>query len=585
MTTTHAAVVEMSKAAEACGCCSPTPVPSAPTASPDRSGPIWDKVSLVSTSPAHDGALCVGPPAARYSGTGGLTAVGVAAGDHDVVKRGYMGKAERHHRRYFVLSAGSPTRPALLEWYDTEERFKEMENHPAAAGKALFGCHKRRVINLRCCLGVSKVSSTSKGHTVALYAKDYTLVMVAEDTGQQEDWYWAVKRLIEEERRYEDNAEERGEGEDEGGERLDDEDDGYCTLTSGVFKEVWLVTVKPRGLGRTKSLAGETRLCLSADSLVLVRGSAAGWPRLPGVTLPLLSVRRYGHRDGMFFLELGRSAPYGPGEVWMEAVDQADLSQAQQVHEAVREAVRALRVLPDFRLSPGASDTQTPRVRGGACSRDKVGREVPRAAPPRHALPAAAAETVQSQLASGACPCNGGSPGGSSDGSSPCLRSHLSSAHQASGYMEMAVEAVSMATVSCGTYMTMSPQGTRHTPHGEDYVAMVSPRPPPPWTDLSTCMSAVKINRCSPDDHQSYPPTFCTGRHDGSFPPFRRREPADPSQSELLNLSRHPSRGEEEEPTCRPASRPVRADLDRCALGRYMMSSCMPSCLRHEEDE
>ena len=53
-----------------------------------------------------------------------------------------------------------------------------------------------------------------------------------------------------------------------------------------------------------------------------------------------------------------------------------------------------------------------------------------------------------------------------------------------------------MATVSCGTYMTMSPQGTRHTPHGEDYVAMASPRPPPPWTDLSTCMSAVKINRC-----------------------------------------------------------------------------------------
>ena len=99
------------------------------------------------------------------------------------------------------------------------------------------------MINLRCCLGVSKVSSTSKGHTVELYAKDYTLVMVAEDTGQQEDWYWAVKRLIEEEQRYEDDTEERGEGEDEGGERLDDEDDGYCTLTSGVFKEVVYVFV------------------------------------------------------------------------------------------------------------------------------------------------------------------------------------------------------------------------------------------------------------------------------------------------------------------------------------------------------
>ena len=92
------------------------------------------------------------------------------------------------------------------------------------------------MISLRCCLGVSKELSASKGHTVALYAKDYTLVMVAEDTGQQEDWYWTMKRMMEEEKRYEDNTAERGEEEDEG-ESLDDEDDGYYSLT-GVFKEV-----------------------------------------------------------------------------------------------------------------------------------------------------------------------------------------------------------------------------------------------------------------------------------------------------------------------------------------------------------
>ena len=79
--------------------------------------------------------------------------------------------------------------------------------------------------------------------------------------------------------------------------------------------------MKPVGLGRNKSLTGEMRLCLSADSLVLVRGPG-GWLRSPAVTLPLLNVRRFGHRDGMFFLELGRRAPHGPGEVWMETKDQ-----------------------------------------------------------------------------------------------------------------------------------------------------------------------------------------------------------------------------------------------------------------------
>ena len=132
--TTHAAVGEMIQAAG----CGSTPDPNAPASSHDRRAPIWGTVPLVSNSPAHDGAP-------RHCGTDGST----CGGDHDVVKRGYMGKAERHHRRYFVLRAGSPSRPARLEWYETEESFRAMEKSPpaaaAAAGEeALFGCSKRR---------------------------------------------------------------------------------------------------------------------------------------------------------------------------------------------------------------------------------------------------------------------------------------------------------------------------------------------------------------------------------------------------------------------------------------------------------
>lgn len=81
-----------------------------------------------------------------------------------------------------------------------------------------------RVIYLRCCLGVSRTGSTKRGHTVALYAKAQTMVLVAEDEWEQEEWYQAVRKLMEEERREEGFTEE---------------DDGYSTLPpAAFFKEV-----------------------------------------------------------------------------------------------------------------------------------------------------------------------------------------------------------------------------------------------------------------------------------------------------------------------------------------------------------
>ncbi|XP_049608519.1 insulin receptor substrate 1-like isoform X1 [Syngnathus scovelli] len=260
-----------------------------------------------------------------------VSALVTFSGQHsDVVKQGYLGKLEREHRRYFVLRAGSHTGPSRLEWYKSLETFATMEK---SSGKyALFGPSKQGVIYLRSCIGVGCLCSLSKGLTVALYAQDQTMVLVADSQQDQEAWYLSIKKLMEE-HRDEDQA-------------CDDEDDGYCTLPpAGFFKEVWPVCVNPRGLGRSKSLAGELRLCLTATSLLLVRVSACS--DLPSVTIPLLTVRRFGHLEDSFFLELGRSAPLGPGELWFAARDQA-----QHIHEAVRDTVRALRALPDFGRSP-----------------------------------------------------------------------------------------------------------------------------------------------------------------------------------------------------------------------------------------
>lgn len=85
-----------------------------------------------------------------------------------------------------------------------------------------------RVIYLRCCIGVSRSGSSRKGHAVALYDKDQTMVLVVEDLQEQEEWYVSIKTLMEEERKDEEH-----------GERFDEEDDGYCTLPpAAFFKEV-----------------------------------------------------------------------------------------------------------------------------------------------------------------------------------------------------------------------------------------------------------------------------------------------------------------------------------------------------------
>lgn len=80
------------------------------------------------------------------------------------------------------------------------------------------------------------------------------------------------------------------------------------------FREVWQVSVRPRGLGQTRNLSGTYRLCLTDRTLGLLRLRCEH----PSVTLQLMNVRRCGHSDNYFFVEVGRSAVTGPGELWMQ---------------------------------------------------------------------------------------------------------------------------------------------------------------------------------------------------------------------------------------------------------------------------
>ncbi|NWX11910.1 IRS2A protein, partial [Aegotheles bennettii] len=117
---------------------------------------------------------------------------------------------------------------------------------------------------------------------------------------------------------------------------------GAALRPGTVFKEVWQVNVKPKGLGQTKNLTGVYRLCLSSKAIHLIKLNS----EVPSVHLQLMNIRRCGHSENFFFIEVGRSASIGPGELWMQVDDSVV---AQNMHETFLETMKALKAFAEFR--------------------------------------------------------------------------------------------------------------------------------------------------------------------------------------------------------------------------------------------
>lgn len=251
----------------------------------------------------------------------------------DIRKCGYLRKQKHGHKRFFVLRAASHLGPSRLEYYDSEKKFRNSLRSAAAAaaasGAAVAPSPPKRVIYLYQCFTVNKRADSKNKHLIALYTKDEYFAIVAENEQEQEDWYVAVSELMSEGKKGHLDA--------------DDLDDGYGTVTPGtVFKEVWQVNVKPKGLGQTKNLTGVYRLCLSSKTIHLVKLNS----ETPCVNLQLMNIRRCGHSESFFFIEVGRSSSIGPGEIWMQVDDSVV---AQNMHETILEMMKALKAFAEFR--------------------------------------------------------------------------------------------------------------------------------------------------------------------------------------------------------------------------------------------
>ncbi|XP_030605974.1 insulin receptor substrate 2-like isoform X1 [Archocentrus centrarchus] len=244
-------------------------------------------------------------------------------GMNGVKKYGYLRKQKHGHRRFFVLREPIDSCPARLEYYESEKKWR---NKSAA----------KRVITLDSCLCVNKRADAKHKHLIALYTKDEYFAVAADNEQEQESWYRVLTDLIAEGKVYDSPASTSS--------LVGFEEASYGLLTPATpaYKEVWQVNLKSKGLGQVKNLTGVYRLCLSSRTISFVKLNS----ETAAVSLQLMNIRRCGHSDSFFFIEVGRSAVTGPGEFWMQAEDSVV---AQNIHETILEAMKAMKELSEFR--------------------------------------------------------------------------------------------------------------------------------------------------------------------------------------------------------------------------------------------
>ncbi|KAF7688896.1 insulin receptor substrate 1-B [Silurus meridionalis] len=226
----------------------------------------------------------------------------------DVRKSGYLRKPKSAHRRFFVLRAPSEHGPARLEYYESEKKFRSKSPVP------------KKVVDLDSCFNINKRADSKNKHMIVLHTRGESFAVAADTEELQNDWYQAMLEL----QCRSKTPDDYGSG-------------GECGLLSPgpVFKEVWQVKLWPKGLGQARNLIGIYRLCLTENTVNFVKLNSDA----PAVVLQLMNVRRCGHSENFFFIEVGRSAMTGPGEFWMQVEDSVV---AQNMHETLLEAMKAL---------------------------------------------------------------------------------------------------------------------------------------------------------------------------------------------------------------------------------------------------
>nr|XP_033328239.1 insulin receptor substrate 1 isoform X3 [Megalopta genalis] len=198
-----------------------------------------------------------------------------------VVRCGHVKKLKTQKKKFFILRGEAPGFPACLEYHDSKKKFES-------------GQPPKRSILLNGCFNINKRVGTKHKHVIALYTKDECFCLMLENEKELNEWLKDMLLL-----------------------QSGDVPDGEQPRP--IFEHVWQVIMQKKGLGERKNIYGPYRLCLTDRMLSLVKSGGAD--SSDTLDFPLVYIRRCGHMDRIFYMEVGRSAVTGGGELWMEAED------------------------------------------------------------------------------------------------------------------------------------------------------------------------------------------------------------------------------------------------------------------------
>ncbi|XP_029162679.1 insulin receptor substrate 1 isoform X3 [Nylanderia fulva] len=228
---------------------------------------VTDVVGVLPSSTMSSGAR--GGPASP-PGSGG-----------PVVRCGHLKKLKTMKKKYFVLRGEAPGCLACLEYYDSKKKFDNRQP-------------PKRSILLHSCFNINKRGDTKHKHVIALYTKDECFCLILDNEKELDEWLKAMLRL-----------------------QSGDVPDGEQPRPT--FEHVWQVTMQRKGLGARKNIHGPYRLCLTDQTLSLVKIGAQD--NSDSIEISLNYIRRCGFADDIFYIEVGRFAVTGDGEFWMAVED------------------------------------------------------------------------------------------------------------------------------------------------------------------------------------------------------------------------------------------------------------------------
>ncbi|VVC39762.1 Pleckstrin homology domain,IRS-type PTB domain,PH domain-like [Cinara cedri] len=202
-----------------------------------------------------------------------------------VVKIGYLKKNKSTKKKFFVLRELTAFGgPACLEYYDTEKKWRNNGS-------------PNKVIVLKACFNITKrVDSRTKKTIIRINTSHNNFSILFDTDTELDEWLDLMLVLQRVNKNY-----------------------GHIDSIKEPLEHIWHVVIMNKGLGNNAKLLGMTGLCLCDKTMSIMKYPTRSKLQTT-IDINLSSIRRSGALGTVFYMEVGQSSPFGPGQLWLDAL-------------------------------------------------------------------------------------------------------------------------------------------------------------------------------------------------------------------------------------------------------------------------